>query len=110
MNIGIDCVEISRFRRLRGATRAHFLERTFSREERNYCARFRDSASRFAGTFAAKEAVVKALDGRVAVTEIEIVRTSSGSPSVKVRGRLRRNVILSITRAGGLACAVALRI
>src|SRR3989344_3468596 len=107
-SIGIDCVEIARFRRLHGASRRHFLERVFSSEERRYCDRFEDADSRLAGTFAAKEAVVKALAGRVAVAEIEVIRKSTGSLSVKVRGRLRRDVIVSITRAGGLACAVAL--
>ncbi|OGG50143.1 hypothetical protein A3D72_01075 [Candidatus Uhrbacteria bacterium RIFCSPHIGHO2_02_FULL_57_19] len=107
-SIGIDCVEIARFRRLRGASRRHFLERVFSGEERRYCGRFEDADSRLAGTFAAKEAVVKVLSGRVAVADIEVLRKSTGSPTVKVRGRLRRDISVSITRAGGLACAVAL--
>lgn len=106
--VGIDAVEISRFRALRGAIRGRFLVRFFSGAERRYCERFQDEASRYAGIFAAKEAVIKALGGGVAVSEIEIVHAPSGQPAVRVRGRRRREIAVSITRTGKLACAVAL--
>lgn len=107
MNVGIDCVDIGRFRKLRGATRSHFLTRTFSAQERAYCEKTADSATRYASTFAAKEAVVKALAGRVGTIEVDIRRTQAGQPEVFVRGR-RRAIAVSMTHEAGLACAIAM--
>ena len=59
--IGIDIIEISRFRLVVRKGKNRFLENTFSEAERTYCFSYRDPAPHFAGTFAAKEAVEKAL-------------------------------------------------
>lgn len=109
MKIGIDCVDIARFKKVRGSARTHFLMRTFSVAERSYCERHADANTHYASTFAAKEAVLKALLGRVALTDVEIIRSASGAPSVRVRGKKRNDVSVSMTHEAGLACAVALK-
>jgi holo-[acyl-carrier protein] synthase len=71
-----------------------YLERVFTRDERAYCASVDshggDSAAHYAARFAAKEAVIKVLrpSARDAVgwTSVEIVRSSDGACTVRLRG------------------------
>ena len=76
--IGIDVVEIQRIQQLTSAARERFLTRTFTYHERVYCARYHNSNKHFAGTFAAKEAILKAVGGKSHLTDFEIRRTIVG--------------------------------
>ena len=106
--IGVDMVEVKRFRALKRGAGERFLTNTFSDRERNYCLSFKDSAPHFAGTFAAKEAVQKALnEDSPGLSELEIRRDKSGQPQVWMRGKRARSVHVSITHIKTLACAVA---
>lgn len=68
----------------------HFLERCFTAAEIEYARRHRDAAVRFAGRWAAKEAVVKVLGTGfvkgITFHDIEIVPLPSGQPSVLMSG------------------------
>lgn len=80
----------------------------FTEKERQYCLQFKDSASHFAGTFAAKEAASKALGVKESpVAALEVRRAADGEPHVYRNGR-RLPVAVSITHDGDLAIAVAL--
>lgn len=88
IGIGLDAVEIERFRRVLTRTPGVAL-RLFTDEERAYAAGFADPAPRLAGRFAAKEATMKALGvglGAFGFTEVEVVRGPSGAPSLRVSG------------------------
>jgi len=88
IGIGIDAVEIERFRRVLARTPG-VATRLFTESERAYAARFVDSAPRLAGRFAAKEATMKALGGGLGAfgfTDVEVVREASGAPSLRVTG------------------------
>ena len=106
-SIGLDLVDIARFSGY--ATREHaFLEKTFTALELDYCFAHADFATHLAGTFAAKEAVAKALDPHVhPLLGIEIRRTPEGKPEAYENGE-KLSVTLSISHAGGFAAAVAL--
>lgn len=108
MMIGIDVVDVDRFRAV--LARSPGLERRiFSEKERCYCSSTLDPALHLAGTFAAKEAVVKALSLSSLVANarrIEITRSLSGAPHVNVDGASRRGSV-SISHDGGVAVAVA---
>jgi len=89
IGIGIDAVEISRFRQVL-ARRPALARRLFTDGERAYGARAQDGAPRLAVRFAAKEAVMKALGvgiGAFGFHEVEVVSAPSGAPSVVLRGR-----------------------
>jgi len=60
IGIGIDLVKIDRIDKA-GKNHSGFLERVFSEREREYCARQKFPAQHYAGRFAAKEAVLKAI-------------------------------------------------
>ena len=58
---GVDIVEVTRIETLRKKHGSRFLRRHFTEEEIQYCIGMVDPARHFAGRFAAKEAVYKAL-------------------------------------------------
>lgn len=107
--IGIDTVDIERLRevlqRSKGAE-----ERLFTRQERDYCEGRGDPVLHYAGTLAAKEAVIKAaaLGSLVAWgRRIEVRRNTSGAPQVRVVGIPHGRFDLSISHDGSVAVAVA---
>ena len=88
VGIGIDAVEVARFRAV--ITRTPGVRtRLFTDGERAYGERARDPAPRLAARFAAKEAVMKALGvglGAFGFHDVEVVREPSGQPSLVLRG------------------------
>lgn len=88
IGLGLDAVEIERFRRVLARTPG-VAHRLFTEDERAYAARFADSAPPLAGRFAAKEATMKALGvglGSFGFREVEVVREPSGAPSLRISG------------------------
>lgn len=82
--IGTDIIEVSR---IEGNIKRHgqkFLDKVFTVNEQAYCKSFRESARNFAGRFAAKEAVVKALGTGLSEgvdwLDIEILNDAQGKP------------------------------
>lgn len=87
--VGIDAVEVPRFRRAL-ERRAGLAGRLFSAAELAYAGRFSDPAPRLAARFAAKEAALKALGvglGSVRFRDLEVRRAPSGAPSLRAEGR-----------------------
>lgn len=111
MKLGVDVAGIERMARLLDRF-PNAERRMFTDAERAHCRSFADPARHFAGTFAAKEAVVKAAGlGSIHawVRRIEITRSPEGSPAVTVAGHeLGDDVTLSISHDSGVAIAVAL--
>jgi holo-[acyl-carrier protein] synthase len=118
LGVGIDAVEVPRFRRVLARTPG-VARRLFTDAERAYGERKRDPAERLAARFAAKEAVMKALGvglGAFRFHDVEVVRAPSGQPSLVLRGRAAalaeaRGVStwhVSLTHTAQVAEAVAL--
>jgi holo-[acyl-carrier protein] synthase len=107
--LGIDLVSISRLCAV--LSRSPGLEaRLFSTAERSYCRSKPEPARHFAGTLAAKEAVIKAarLGQLVAwARRIEITRDATGAPSVSIDGR-DAALSVSISHDADSAVAVAM--
>jgi len=101
---GIDIVETARLRRSIEEHGDHFLDRVFTAGERAYCEKGKKRRfEHYAGRFAAKEAVLKVLGtgwrGGIAWTDIEIIRSSAGAPSILLSGECERIAqTLGITR------------
>jgi holo-[acyl-carrier protein] synthase len=119
VRVGTDLIEIERIRRAL-ARYAGFRERCFTEAEREYCDSRPNPAQSYAGRFAGKEAVGKALGFGVARAfawkEVEIV--GRPKPSVHLSGRLAAraaalgvgSVDLSMTHSRELAQAVAVAV
>lgn len=120
VGLGVDIVEIERMRRILEKTPS-FARKVFSQAEQDYCNSKSNPATHYALRFAAKEAVVKALgtgftDG-IWVRDIEVVRTKSGRPVIKLTGRAlevaqaqgvrEMTISLSYTHTDAVACAMA---
>ena len=117
MKVGVDAIEIARVRRALERYPA-FKERCFTEAERAYCDSRKNPAQSYAGRFAGKEAVGKALGFGVARNfawrEIEIA--GRPKPHVRLHGRLEQQaarlgvgqVDLSMTHSKELAAAIAI--
>jgi holo-[acyl-carrier protein] synthase len=116
VKVGVDLIEIERIRRALERY-PRFRERCFTEAERAYCDSRPNPAESYAGRFAGKEAVGKALGFGVARAfawrDIEI--SGRPKPSVHLSGRLAqwaervgaRSIDLSMTHSRELANAVA---
>src|SRR5205823_8105133 len=116
VNVGVDLIEIERIRRALERYPG-FRDRCFTPAEQAYCDSRPNPAQSYAGRFAGKEAVGKALGFGVARAfawrEIEIA--GRPKPSVRLSGRLAEwaervgagSIDLSMTHSRELANAVA---
>lgn len=92
---GIDIIEIDRVKKAIETNGEKFLEKIFTPNEIDYCEK-RGAAKyqHYAGRFAAKEAVSKALGVGLAVgirwTDIEIIKDINGKPDVRLYGDAKR--------------------
>ena len=87
LSTGVDIIEISRVGDVLSRYGDRFLRRVFTEAERAYC---RGRPPNLAGRFAAKEAAMKALGTGtrgVAWRDIEVIRASTGAPSIQLHGR-----------------------
>ncbi|MGH9155904.1 MAG: holo-ACP synthase [Acidimicrobiales bacterium] len=88
IGIGIDAVDVDRFRRVLARTPG-LVDRLFTEGERADGGRWPDPALRLAARFAAKEATMKALGvglGAFAFHDVEVRTAPSGAPSLAVSG------------------------
>ena len=85
-NIGVDAVEVARFKLLDYPNHKQFYERVFTSKEIGYCLSFKTPAPHFAVNFAGKEAVYKAVNKfcDVKLRDIEILRDKDGAPHVNL--------------------------
>jgi holo-[acyl-carrier protein] synthase len=89
IGIGLDAVEVDRFRRSLERTPT-LAARLFTADERAYGEAAHDPAQRLAARFAAKEAAMKALGvglGSFGFHDVEVVRDDdTGAPALRVTG------------------------
>ena len=116
MRVGVDLIEIERIRRALERHGDGFRERCFTDAEIEYCESKANPVQSYAGRFAAKEAVGKALGCGVYFTWKEIEVRGRPKPGVHLSGRTARwaverigdvHVELSMTHSRELAAAVA---
>lgn len=120
LGLGTDIVEIVRVGQMIERHGEHFLQRVFTEGEIRYCQDRRLSYQHFAGRWAAKEAVMKALGTGfvrgIRWQEIEVCTQTSGAPLVVLHGGTRdfaegRGIgefIISISHCRAYATATAI--
>jgi holo-[acyl-carrier protein] synthase len=121
---GVDMVEVERIRQALEDRRIgqRFRARVFTAQEIQYCEkRQRGKYESYAGRFAAKEAVMKALGrgwgGKVRWLDIEVARAQSGKPEIILHqttaelaeqlGIRRWTLSITHTKQHGLAYVIA---
>jgi holo-[acyl-carrier protein] synthase len=119
LGLGVDICEIERMERAL-ARHPTMRERVFTPEEIAYCDAKARPAESYAGRFAAREAVIKALGGYRGKRwqDISVTRGPSGAPAVRLRGNAKRradqlgvtDVLVSFTHERTHAVAFALAV
>jgi len=115
--LGNDIIEIDRVRKGFEAHGQPFLDRLFTKKEQEYCQLHSDPYPRYAGRFAAKEAIVKALGCGFGTEagwhDIEIIADAKGKPEVHISSGLKERfnspkILVSISHCKEYAAAVAI--
>lgn len=118
VGLGLDVCDIDRMRKNLERYGHAFMDKVMTPAERAYCERRRDPAVPFAGRFAAKEAIIKALgapDG-LRWTDMVILPAEGAPPRIGLRrvgieGAHRlgaTRALLTITHDAGVAAAVVI--
>ena len=85
--VGVDVVDVERMRFALERT-PRIRQRLFTPDEIAYCEKFRFFDRHYAGRWAAKEAVTKALGcGLIQWNGVEVVRKPRQAPTVRIMGR-----------------------
>ncbi len=88
--IGIDVVDVDRMKFALERT-PRIRQRLFTEAEIAYCEKFRFAERHYAGRWAAKEAVTKALGcGLIQWNGVEVIRLPRRAPSVRIFGKIER--------------------
>jgi holo-[acyl-carrier protein] synthase len=124
-SVGVDLVEVGRIRKALEdpVTGNRFRDRVFTDGEIQYCEKKKSGAryESYAGRFAAKEAVMKALGrgwgAQVSWLDIEVQRAGSGKPGIVLHDKTARlaeslgircwSLSIAHTRDHGLAYVIA---
>ncbi|NLI13810.1 holo-ACP synthase [Pelotomaculum propionicicum] len=113
-NVGIDCEDIERWRRMLPKLAEGFQRKLFSEEEHRYCSSYKDPAPHYAARWCAKEAVLKALSPfyKISLRQIEILPDQNGKPFCKFNNpeitKLEPAVRISLSHSKKTAMAVAI--
>ena len=90
VGIGTDIAECARIEKMLQRHGAHFLEHVFTDREIHYSSTKKRSSEHFAGRWAAKEAVLKALGtgwiGGISWKDVEVVNEIGGRPKIVLHG------------------------
>ena len=88
--IGVDVVDVERMKFALKRT-PRIRQRLFTEREISYCEKFRFAERHYAGRWAAKEAVTKALGcGLIQWNGVEVVRHPRQAPTVSIFGKIER--------------------
>ena len=116
---GIDLVDFPRIEQMIERHGQRFIDRIFTVAEQTYARRHRNTIEKYAGRFAAKEAVLKLVGtgwrGKIAWTDIEVTNNAAGQPEVTLSGEVKEiadrmkiaRISLSITHTANFAIASA---
>ena len=120
--IGTDIIEVSRIKKLIKEKGDRFLNRIYTKNEIDYCeSKGLNKYQHYAGRFAAKEAIFKALNGEtdsgnsLTFKNIEILNKEDGAPYVNILDDMIvdcffRDVEISISHIKKYATATAISV
>lgn len=115
--LGNDIIEIKRIKKALDCHGQSIIDKLFTEKEQKYCLKFKKAHVHFAGRFAAKEAIAKALGtgigSKLNWREIEILPDSTGKPIVHLSKKAKEEfndpkILLSISHCENYALATAI--
>ncbi len=120
LGIGTDIVECLRIGRLIERHGEQFIQRVYSSREIQYCQSRKQAMQHFAGRWAAKEAILKALGTGwvrgIGWRDVEVVNQGGGKPIVVLHGHARQlseqagidDILITISHCRTYAVAYAM--
>lgn len=108
---GIDIIEVSRIERAIGRWGDHFLRHIFCEEEITYAQKHKNPMQHFAGRFAAKEAILKAIgdNAHVSWKDMKIKNDTHGRPFCEYSDKtFKHQIQISISHTSNYAVASAI--
>ena len=105
--MGIDIVEVNRFKNLDFEKKKEFYKKTFSDDEIKYCLKYKDAYRHFAGKFALKEAVIKSTNLKINLSEI-VIENHKGKPIINISKNNSYLFIASISHEKNYAIAIVI--
>ncbi len=106
-NIGIDIVNIERFKKKEYAKNKKFYQKIFTNSEIKYCLEFKNSSEHFAGKFAIKEAVRKSVKEKVPFNKILTTHKDS-KPKIVLKIKLNYEFLVSVSHEADMAVAIVI--
>ena len=106
MNVGIDLIQIDRFKKIPYSKNESFYKKNFSNEEIKYCLKFSEPYKHFAGKFAIKEATIKSIEKKIRLVDI-ITFYENEKPSVKISAE-DFNFKVSVSHDGDYVVAIVI--
>lgn len=116
LGLGIDIIEIERIKEIALKHEPRFVEKHFTPREDEYCHKFSDPYPHYAGRFAAKEAIFKALGETLQKEthwhDVEILSDPHGKPEARLSSKIQSlfpdmKILVSISHCRLYAAAVA---
>lgn len=107
IGIGIDIVNIEKFRELKYDSNKEFYKKIFSLSEIKYCLKYSNPSQHFSGKFAIKEAVIKSIKMKIPINKI-ITDHVGKKPIVCIKNNSDYFFIVSLSHDGDYAIAVVL--
>ena len=106
-NIGIDIINIERFKKKEYAKNKKFYQKIFSKSEIEYCLEFKNSSEHFAGKFAIKEAVRKSVKEKIPFNKILTMHKNS-KPRIILKMKLNYEFLVSVSHETNMALAIVI--
>jgi len=106
-NIGIDIVNIERFKKKEYAKNKKFYQKVFTNSEIKYCLKFKNSSEHFAGKFAIKEAVRKSVKEKIPFNKILTMHKNS-KPRIVLKMKLKYEFLVSVSHEANIALAIVI--
>lgn len=122
LGIGTDIIECPRIAQMIERHAEQFIQRVFTPHETQYCQARKQATQHFAGRWAAKEAVLKALGTGwirgISWRDVEVRTESSGKPTILLHGGAKAaadaqgiaEVLISISHCRTYATAYAIAV
>lgn len=107
--IGIDIVDIARFKKIPYKSNKNFYKKIFNTSEIEYCLKFKEPYKHFAGKFAIKEAVKKSISKQQHFLDI-VTDHIKEKPTVKLEDNDGYSFLVSISHDGNMTVAVVISV
>jgi len=107
VSVGIDIINVNRFRDMPFERKSSLYKKIFHENEIDYCLKFKDPYTHFAGKFAIKESVIKSINKKEDFSKI-ITDHQNKKPTVSIFGKNDYTFSASITHEKDYAIGIVI--